>query len=570
MGRCKNYRERIKFETLSVESKSIKNLLSSELRRDFGLSSIESEVLSLRSLHWLQDMDCGLLPGQLYLSVPSSATKKYASSRRRSVRLTVVDITRDGEIWREYGCYALQKSRSVGLLYEAWRNGGWFSYSELSSLLNMTPNALRSRLRDFEDNGVWLPHVGNESLGINEDFFPCVVVKEFLDGVSSSELRKRFGLTVSGFEFHLRNASLVWDLHKNNIAPDEIGSFVGLRPEEVVSLVSVIASYHHLSSWQELYRFYRNQGSGESLSKAGGEGLDLVDILRQEHNMSLITARLYVRRLSELATRLKGEGSGKEGETVFLAISSEEGPRTRLSEGNVMAVRLEYFHHDDVKVGPRGCNKNRVSDLKFFRIVRYATQARKQGALLSLADLAMLMGMGVDSIRRLLRLNKQTVVPTRGLIKDIGRGVSHKGQIVELYMQLYTETEIVERTGHSYESIEAYLKEFARVVALASQGLNAVMIRRVTGRSMALVNCYLEIYRKYDSDADYVFRMEQLKKVFLRRQAPRGTETETGTETGTETEPEEEVHLSSAKSEKKKLLSSRMRMRMPTGEEGEE
>jgi hypothetical protein len=468
------------------------------------------------------------------------------------VHLTVVDITRDGEIWREYGYYAMQKSRVVGLLYEAWRQGGWFSYSELSSLLNMTPNALRSRLRDFEDSGVWLPHVGNERLGINQDFFPCVVVKEFLDGVSSSELRKRFGLTVSGFEFHLRNTALVWDLHKNDIASDEIGRFVGLRPEEVDSLVSLIVSYHHSSSWQELYRFYRysNQRSGEPLARVGDEGLDLIDILKQEHNMSLITARLYVRRLTELAARLKGEGSGKEGETVFLAISCEEGPRTRLSEGKVIAVCLEYFHSDDVKKGPCGSHKNRVRDLKFSRIVRYATQARKQGALLSLADLAMLMGMGVDSIRRLLRLNKEIVVPTRGLIKDIGRGVSHKGQIVELYLQLYTETEIMERTGHSYESIEAYLKEFARVVALASQGLNAVMIRRVTGRSMALVNCYLEIYRKYDNDADYVFRMEQLKKVFLRPNR---------SEAPGEIEGEGEVNVNSdsSKGGKKKLPSFR-------------
>jgi len=274
MGRCKNYRERIKFETLSVESKSIKNLLSSELRRDFGLSILEADVLSLRSLLWLQDMDCGLLPGQLYLSVPSSATKKYAASRRRSVRLTVVDITRDGEIWREYGYYAMQKSRVLGLLYESWRQGGWFSYSELGSLLNMTPNALRSRLREFKDSGVWLPHVGNESVGSSQDFFPCVVVKEFLDGVRCSELRKRFGLTVSGFEFHLRNAVLVWDLHKKAIAPDEIGRFVGLRPEEVESLVSLVVSYHHLSSWQELYRCYRNQRngvSGEPFSKVGDE-----------------------------------------------------------------------------------------------------------------------------------------------------------------------------------------------------------------------------------------------------------------------------------------------------------
>ena len=93
-------------------------------------------------------------------------------------------------------------------------------------------------------------------------------------------------------------------------------------------------------------------------------------------------------------------------------------------------------------------------------------------------------------------------------------------------------------------------------MALASQGLNAVMIRRVTGRSMALVNCYLEIYRKYDSDVDYVFRMEQLKKVFLRRN---------GLEEAGEIEGEVNVNLDSARSGKKKLPSSRI----PTGKERE-
>jgi hypothetical protein len=42
---------------------------------------------------------------------------------------------------------------------------------------------------------------------------------------------------------------------------------------------------------------------------------------------------------------------------------------------------------------------------------------------------------------------------------------------------MYTETEIVDRSGHTYESIEAYIKEFARVVVLSESGLNAVMIR---------------------------------------------------------------------------------------------
>lgn len=109
------------------------------------------------------------------------------------------------------------------------------------------------------------------------------------------------------------------------------------------------------------------------------------------------------------------------------------------------------------------------------------------------------------------------VVPTWGRVKDIGRGVPHKAEIVELYLQMHTETEIVERTGHTYESVEAYLREFARVVTLADQGMNYVMIRRVTGRSLALVKAYLELYRRYDQP-DYYFRLAQLRNVFAKEE----------------------------------------------------
>lgn len=44
---------------------------------------------------------------------------------------------------------------------------------------------------------------------------------------------------------------------------------------------------------------------------------------------------------------------------------------------------------------------------------------------------------------------------------------------------------------------------------------NAVMIRRVTGRSLSLVKAYLELYRRYDQP-DYHFRLSQLRNAFTR------------------------------------------------------
>lgn len=202
---------------------------------------------------------------------------------------------------------------------------------------------------------------------------------------------------------------------------------------------------------------------------------------------------------------------------IFLAISGSEGARVRLNEARHIPVRLRYFSPEDNQRESRSM----ISGIKLGRILRYTTEARSQGALLTLPDLSVLLGVNVSTIRHQIAKHPNVVAPTRGRIKDIGRGVTHKAQIVELYLQMHTETEIVDRTGHTYKSVEAYLKEFARVVTLADQGMNTVMIRRVTGRSMSLVQVYLELYRRYDQP-EYYFRLAQLRNVFALEGSKKG------------------------------------------------
>lgn len=53
MGRVRRYRERIEFETHSVERKSVRGLLIRTLKQEYGKSRIEAESLASRSLEWL-------------------------------------------------------------------------------------------------------------------------------------------------------------------------------------------------------------------------------------------------------------------------------------------------------------------------------------------------------------------------------------------------------------------------------------------------------------------------------------------------------------------------------------
>ncbi len=507
------YREQFKFETISTESKSLKILLVRELQGEFGLKRLEAEVLFLRSLTWLQDMINDTLPGQVLISVPAANCKSHTHKKRLKARLTFVDINRDGEIWREYGLDVMQRRRAVRIIYEIWRQGGWGSYPGIAALLNLTPNALSDLLVPLMEVGVWIPHVGEKTPLNNKFFWDSVLIKKFLEDESTEEIRKIFGLTLCELELALRRAVSVWVLKREIGDTAKIGKLVGLKVEEVESIKGIVEGYGKRKSWKNLESFYTTKGNYEEVEK---ERLDWPDIVEKEHGMSKMAARIYVRRLYELADRLNREIPKGEGEMIFFAESSDEKAGAGLEECKVVSIRLKYFTDEELQPGPGDPRENRLGDLKFARILRYTTEVRKQGGLLNIPDLAMLMGIGVDAVKELIEANPKITVPTREMVKNIGPDISRKGEIVELYLRMHTETEILDRTGHSYEIIETYLREFGQVVTLADRGLNPGMICKETGISMPLVKTYLDLYKKYDNHPLYTFRIELLRRGFAR------------------------------------------------------
>jgi hypothetical protein len=509
MGRSRRYRERIQYEMQSVRTKGILHHLVQILHTEFGRSRIEAEVLAARSTGWLRSLGVSQLPGQVWMSVPSTASKRYAGSRRCEVLITAVDTEEDTRIWEEFDLLAMQRHRLLRWITEIRRQGGWAALKDLAAWANMTPTALANRLRPIREMGIYLPHVGAGAPADGQRRQEPWLVQRYLKGESIESIRPVLGLTISGWERILRRFVTVLGRHRAGEALEDIAGAVGLCVEEIQELIEVGSQYSTSSSLGQLRRHY-DQGEPSDFNVA-------IDTeLIEEFGFSRVAARLYREELGRLSTRLSGRRL-KTGRTVFFAISSDEGAAARLDEARLVPVELTYFDDSDRERGPDGDSPTRVSDLKFGRILRYATQARAQGALLTLPDLAVLNGIHVCAIRRQVNAHPEVVVPTRGRVKDIGRSVSHKVKIVELYLQMYTETEIVDKSGHSYESVEEYLREFARVLTLADRGMNAVMIRRVTGRSMALVQAYMDLYRKYD-EPDYHFRLAQIRQVFVREE----------------------------------------------------
>jgi hypothetical protein len=143
--------------------------------------------------------------------------------------------------------------------------------------------------------------------------------------------------------------------------------------------------------------------------------------------------------------------------------------------------------------------------------------------LLTVEDLAYLTCSSTATVKRDLAACRAAgiAVPTRGQIRDIGPGVSHKSQIVQLYLWGLQFTEIETRTRHSEGAIKRYLADFRQIAALYARGASIPEIRSASGRSASLIGEYIAIYERARREFPAAPRLHDLLDVG-RRETKKG------------------------------------------------
>jgi len=138
--------------------------------------------------------------------------------------------------------------------------------------------------------------------------------------------------------------------------------------------------------------------------------------------------------------------------------------------------------------------------LRRARLARLATEAHRQGAVLSHEDLSLLLAVDTSTVRRMVAVcaAEGSRPPTRGSVDDIGPTISHKEQVLRLYFRGLLPQRIAARTGHSLGSVERYLLDFARVAELVRRGVEQPSAVRILGMSPTLVDRYVTLMVEYD------------------------------------------------------------------------
>jgi hypothetical protein len=162
--------------------------------------------------------------------------------------------------------------------------------------------------------------------------------------------------------------------------------------------------------------------------------------------------------------------------------------------------------------------------LRRVRILRLVNEALDQDAVATQEDLAQVLHVSVRTVKRdCACLEAQGFeIPTRGNVQGIGRGQTHKAQIVGRWLRGETYDQIALHTRHSLSSIRRYVQTFARVVHLHRQGLADHQIAMLLGIGSSLVAEYLVIHRENDSPACRQRLKAQLKRLLTSEVPPVG------------------------------------------------
>jgi len=508
LGRKKEFRQEIVQHANSLKSKDLYSSLVYETHQKFVPEKAMAEIVSAKAYSTITKTAEIRQNEELVVPVINGRfnhhKKTFSDTGLKKVNIKVYSFD-EIELFEKTGLQGLQNSRICRIIEQSYLQDGLLPSRIVSLLTNLSEKTIRERLKTFWNQGIKLPLWGmkKEFRSPGHRFRSSVAISRYLRGEKVGEVLK--SLYLSRREF--REIQLEFVRVKNlygKTSAEKIAKQVGCDEEKV-------AEYQELLEKEDISPWFRQvERDFVYREPPRGQGWEaLAEDLETNHNWSSAKIQAYFELLENY--QRTGVSQHPDNTIVYYAISDREPAGKALVECQKVPVALSYYTPEELEQFD-GCSTN---SLKWERILRYTTEAKGQGALLNQADLVFLLGVHSSVIQRLMKKNKEVFLPTRGNYMDIGPGISHGEKIIELYIQGYTETKIKYKTGHSYESIENYIKTFSILVGLLERDLPLPLIRQVMGKSMNLVKRYKALYDKYNTE-EYSFFFNHLRRIFER------------------------------------------------------
>jgi hypothetical protein len=185
----------------------------------------------------------------------------------------------------------------------------------------------------------------------------------------------------------------------------------------------------------------------------------------------------------------------KQGQMVWPAVPVDEYPKKgkSIAQTKLKPVVLDMITDSDIEDMKAPLQ---YREIRLKKIERWTTQAHDQGALLSQLDLAVLLTTNEYTAGQYVREYHglyNRALPTRGNIQLIGGGQTHKREIVALHIKGYLVPTICQKTHHSKEAVERYIRDYESIKLLSTKFDDVNVISRIVRLTPSVVKQYLDL-----------------------------------------------------------------------------
>jgi len=235
----------------------------------------------------------------------------------------------------------------------------------------------------------------------------------------------------------------------------------------------------------------------------------IISKLGKDFNLTPILAEAYFNQVQEYFLA-HGQIDLATGQMHYLAIDENEPAGKPIALCKKISVKLSLHKpEEDLNV----YKKSGLRALRQHKIIRITNEAIEQGSVLSYEDIAFIVTSSVVTIKRDMSdmRRRGIILPSRGWRQEMGRGQTHKTQILDLYLSGYQFSDIEHRTHHSEGAIKRYIQDFARVVLLHKKKFSVDQIRITTRFSHRLIGEYLKLAKRH-ADSAHLKRIVQVAK----------------------------------------------------------
>ena len=228
--------------------------------------------------------------------------------------------------------------------------------------------------------------------------------------------------------------------------------------------------------------------------------------------MSPWEAKVLVEEVRDVYFNTHKNQPMQSGQLLYSCVAASEGAGKPIEECRKVNVRLTVHSNDDYVSFGRPGHAEGITQMRRNKILRVTEEARDQKGLLSQEDLAVIFCCDVRTVRRDIReLRKKGITAaTRGTIKDIGPGVTHRELALRKWLEGVETVDVARDINHSVNAVERYIQTFSRVVFLNRKGFAPLQISLTLGISSTSTQIYLDIYGKYRGSRKFLQRFEEI------------------------------------------------------------